>query len=102
MGRLGSRVSASFQIFAAVGTVLGGKGNCPAGECLEEYVRGGHVHPVHSSCHVQKIQNSSMTEINVILRDTPGHILPEITPGENPPKVAPAKCSDILKANPHF
>jgi len=43
-----------------------------------------------------------MTEINVILRDTPGHILPEITPGENPPKVAPAKCSDILKANPHF
>jgi len=47
VGRLGSAVwaSASFQMLAltAGGDVLGGKGNCPAGE----YVRGGNV--PHSS-----------------------------------------------------
>ena len=38
----GTRVSASFQIFAltVAGNVLGGEGNFPAGECPGEYDQG--------------------------------------------------------------
>jgi len=52
LGSIGVWVNASFQVFAltAGDKILGGKGNCPAGKCLGEYVRGGKCLTLETRC----------------------------------------------------